>query len=263
MLDFLFLEPAAWPTGDLAAASLAALLWGLGSALLSPCHLGIIPLLSSHAAGVGPFSTHKELKPQPVADVLRFVAGYYLTILLFGLIIALLGSGLEMGGHYWTIPAGLVLLWFGLDMIRGHNCSSASHLLEVMGRHLGLGPHSGVLALGFGYGLLSGGCSTGFLVPVMMVCLPQGLLICLLLAACFGLGHCLPMIVVGCSASAAARILCHHDHAHGHDHDGNAHNLSCHHPDPHRREVLFRRVMGLMLLFIGVLFVLHPFLEHH
>ena len=54
---------------------------------------------------------------------------------------------------------------------------------------------------------------------------------------------------------------CDHDHDHEHEHEGE-HHLGCHHPDPHRREVLFRRCMGLLLLIIGVLFILHPFLEH-
>lgn len=257
MLDMLFFEPSHWPSGSLGGACFAALLWGLGSALLSPCHLGIIPLLTSHAAGVGPFDQKAQSPRQALADVLLFALGYYATIPLFGALIAIFGAGLAAGSHYWTIPAGVVLLWFGVSMLRGHTCSSASHLLDAMGKYLGLGPQSGVMALGFGYGLLSGGCSAGFLVPVMMISLPQGILVCILLAACFGLGHCTPMVFVGCSAPLAAKLLAHHHESE------EEHHINCQHQDPHRLENIFRRILGIIMVCVSILFILHPFLEHH
>lgn len=267
MFDSFLFDPARLMNGvDGGLAFGLALLWGLGSALLSPCHLGIIPVLGSHAAGYGPFSSASSADTvsdagHPVRQVMLFTLGVFLTVPLFGLLIALLGHGLELGGHFWTVPVGAVLIWFGWDMGRGHSCSHAAHILETLRTRLGLTLSSGIFALGFGYGLLAGGCTVGFLVPLLLVALPSGILYCMGLAACFGLGHCLPMIVVGCSAPLARKIM-QGRHAHTH-HDAQTHDESSHHDmrEPHTGEALFRRVLSVVLVVIGILFVLHPFLE--
>lgn len=264
MLDWFLLEPSRFLGENSLLAMGGAFLWGLGSALLSPCHLGIIPLLGSHAAGCGPFSEETPSSSgsgsHSMAQVFLFIFGCYLTIPLYGLLIALFGHGLELGGHYWTIPIGLLLLWFGWDMNRSHSCGHVPHLLETLRTRLGLTPASGVFALGIGYGLLAGGCTVGFLVPLLVVTLGQGVAYCTLLAACFGIGHCLPMVAVGCSAPLAKRILyarhaaCRlHEHPHEHGPDIR---------EPHSGEALFRRILGIVIILIGILFVLHPFLEH-
>lgn len=251
MTEFWVFDPSRWPADSTAMAAAAAFAWGLGSALLSPCHLGVIPLMGSHAAGMAPMGAPAEASlSRPVRDVLIFTLGYFATVPLLGSVILSLGATLEHSSHYWTIPVGLVLLWVGYNMLRNHVCSTATHFLSTLARRLHLGPVSGLLALGFGYGLLSSGCTAGFLMPLALASLPQGLLFGLGMAVCFGLGHTLPMILVGCSAHAAARLY----HAHSHDHHE--------HTDPHRTERLFRRVMGLVIMGVGVLFVLHPVLEH-
>lgn len=259
MLDTLLADPVRWVTGNPAAALAGIFVWGLGSALLSPCHLGIIPLLGSHAAGVGPFG---NASARPLRQALLFTLGYYATIPLLGLLLAIAGQTLALGehlngeegmAHFWSVPVGLVLLWFGRDMMRGHACAHGASLLGTLRRRLGLGPESGVTALGFGYGVVSAACAVGFMVPVITLALPRGVLFCTLLAAAFGLGHCLPMAVAGASAPLAARILRERAaHAH-HSHDDLA--------DPHAGEARFRRLMGIAVIGIGILFILHPFLE--
>lgn len=328
MFDVLFANPGQWMTGNPLVVLTGTLIWGAGSALLSPCHLGIIPLLGSHAAGLGPFDgasppqggesspsdgapstrAHEAAQvelaaqtevpvpsptsqsaalpnassPHPVRQSLLFTLGYYLTIPLLGFLLALIGHSLELGGqawsrnveaaHYWTLPVGLVLLWLGRDLMRGHRCSQGTRLLAQARRKLGLGPNSGVAALGFGYGLLSSACAVGFLLPLLTLALNQGLAYCTLLAAVFGLGHCLPMAVVGASAPLALRVLGlaphvhrdtdHDDHAHHHAAQSTGPHAADPHPvDPHRGEARFRRGLGLLIMLIGVLFLLHPFLE--
>lgn len=288
MFENFFFDPAGLLDGmDGGLAFGLALLWGLGSALLSPCHLGIIPVLGSHAAGYGPFASSASSSTtsssassasgnaasgnaasgntasevgHPVRQVMLFTFGVFLTVPLFGLLIALLGHGLELGGHFWTIPVGVLLIWFGWDMGRGHSCSHAAHILETLRNRLGLTLSSGIFALGFGYGLLAGGCTVGFLVPLLLVALPGGILYCMGLAACFGLGHCLPMIVVGCSAPLARKIV---QGRHAHNHDAQTHDESAHRDmrEPHRGEARFRRILSIVLVVIGLLFILHPFFE--
>lgn len=273
MFDVFAFEPSAWLGESVSLTALGAFTWGLGSALLSPCHLGIIPLLGSHAAGCGPFAASgsavgKEVEKgtPPTAQAFLFTLGCFATIPLIGLVFALLGHGLELGGHWWTLPVGALLLWFGVDMFRSHSCAHASHIWNTLRRRLGISAVSGVFALGFGYGLLASGCTLGFLTPLLVLTLPQGVFLCTFFAACFGLGHCLPMAVVGCSAPLARRLLGgrHSHHEHGED-SHQAGDAACssepHLHEPHSGEALFRRIMGGVLVLIAIAFMLHPFLE--
>lgn len=255
MNEFWMFDAARWPAGDALWSCLLAVGWGLGSALLSPCHLGVIPIMGSHAAGVGPFETSGP-RSLPVWQVAAFTFGYFATIPLLALVILFLGTSLEHVSHYWTIPVGLVLLWVGFDMIRSHACSTATHWLTALGGRLNLGPLPGAVVLGFCYGAISSGCTAGFLVPLLLAALPQGVAFGLGMGTLFGLGHSLPMFLVGCSAYFAARFY----HSHPHE-PGSGHHDS--HYDPHRAERLFRRVMGGLIMLVGALFILHPFFESH
>lgn len=254
MTEFWVFDAARWPAGSGSAAALAAFLWGVGSALLSPCHLGVIPLMGSHAAGIGPFGSTEGRgagsSAQAVGQVAAFTLGYFAVIPLLTLVLLLVGETLGHAGHYWTVPVGGVLLWFGYDMLRSHACSGATHLLEPIAKRLRLGPFPGAVALGFAYGAISAACTAGFLMPLILAVLPQGLATGLGMGAAFGLGHSLPMLLVGCSAYFAARFYHSHPHEPEHSHE------------PHRAERLFRRVMGGVIMLVGVLFIAHPFLEH-
>ncbi len=246
---------AAMLDGKPALALAGSLVWGLGSALLSPCHLGIIPLMGGHGAGISPLGAGDRHSGR---DILRFCLGYFCSIPLLGALIALLGHSLGLGGHFWTIPVGLLLLWLAWDMGRGHACAHVALVLGRMQRWLGISAQSGIYALGLGYGLLAGGCTVGFLAPMLLVALPRGFGFCLLLAFCFGLGHCLPMLVVGLSAAMAGKLMAGHSHDHPCDEEHHRHD---HLPDPHTREALFRKLLAMVLGIMGLLFVAHPFLE--
>lgn len=254
MFDFSFVNIGG------ASAFGAAMLWGLVSALLSPCHLGVIPILGSHAAGISPLHAKAEHEvprhqapTQALIQVLLFVLGAYLTIPLLGLLAGFVGQELIASGHYWTIPVGLLLVWIGWDMQRSHSCSHVGAIMARFQGWLGIGGKTGVLFLGVGYGVVAAGCTLGFLVPMLMVMDQPSLWQSLVLAAAFGLGHCLPMVVVGCSASLAALLL------RKHSHEGPADGHS--HQDPHRGEMWFRRILGVLIMLIGIYFIIHPWVE--
>lgn len=251
MLGIFSMETTNWAAESLAVICGSAFLWGLGSSLLSPCHLGIVPILGSHAAGYSLFGSNTN----PLRQVLLFTLGFFLTIPLIGLLIGFIGYGLHFGGHYWTIPSGCLLLWLGWDMTRGHSCSHLSYLLGRIRTRLGLGVSSGALVLGFAYGLLAGGCSAGFLVPIYALTLPNSIYVYIVIAACFGLGHTLPMTIAGGSVSLAKRFLgdkrcC--------DQNSKCESMT---NEPHSGEAKFRKFVGIITIIIGVLFILHPFLE--
>lgn len=277
MIDVSALAPWTWTDHGAAFVAVGSFVWGLGSALLSPCHLGIIPLLGTHAAGYSPFTPRSGSgrdeaetggaapRLHAVRRTLLFTLGCFVTIPLFGLLFALLGHGLEMSGHWWTIPVGALLIWFGADMFRDHSCAHAAHIWGTLRRRLGIGEDSGAFVLGFGYGLLASGCTVGFLVPLLVVTLAHCPLWCMFFAACFGLGHILPMVVVGCSVPLARRLLHGRHEPHAHDPEGRCvthteARTGCL-DDPHAGEALFRRIMGVVIGLIGIAFILHPFLE--
>lgn len=252
MFGIFSMETTHWAGESLAFICGGAVLWGLGSSLLSPCHLGIIPILGSHAAGYSVFGTSIH----PLRQVFLFTFGFFLTIPFIGFLIGLIGYSLNFGGHYWTIIPGLFLLWLGVDMMRGHSCSHLSYLLGKLRVRLGLGVYTAPLVLGIVYGLLAGGCSAGFLVPIYALTLPQGLWVYILIAAGFGIGHTLPITIAGGSASLARRFLpektCCDQHS----------ECKTSTDEPHKWESWFRKLVGFITLIIGVLFLLHPFFEH-
>ncbi len=252
-------------------------LWGLGSALLSPCHLGVIPVLATHAAGYGPLFNHggKKINTEqsvvtnmsyvhPVRQVLLFTAGCFVTIPILGVFFSVAGESLTMGGHWWTVPMGAVLIWFGMKMMQNHACSHPSHIRDVLRRRFGINSHSGFFALGFGYGMLASGCTVGFLTPLLLVTLSYDIIRIALFAACFGIGHVLPMAVIGCSAPLARHLLAGRERTpYGENvpdqKNGFANTDPLH--DPHKGETWFRRIMGIGIILIGVYFILHPFLD--
>ena len=283
MVDALLAHIGLAVQGNLPLAALCALAWGLVSVLFSPCHLAAIPVMAAHAAGYIKISAVKEAEdeaPSPAETLpgletsLGFAAGYFLAIAGLGIVCALLGRVLDMDfEHFWMLPAGLVLLWFAWSLWREHDCSAAGRVLERLGRGLHWGPRMGSVVLGVGYGVLSGGCTLAFLAPVLLVSLPQGAATGVLLAVSFGLGHCLPMALVGflgmarraapwglwllqvCRLRAAGA----HSAANGHAelHARHAHSEHEH----HALERVFRKVAAVGIGAGALVLLLHGFWE--
>ena len=270
MFETLFAHTAQWMDAHLPLAMLTALAWGLGSVIFSPCHLAAIPVMAVHAAGYPLLHGEEGETPLPGPQVTVFFAlGYFCAIALLGGVCGLLGRVVDLeaaGGEFWLVPAGLALVWFGVSLWREHSCSSAGDTLRRWGARLGLRARQGATVLGAGYGLVSSGCTLAFLTPLMVLSLPQGPLVCLLMAAAFGLGHCLPMALVGLVPALTRRLLhtCrivlhlplgherHHDGPHAHPHEGEEH---------HAAEQRFRKVAAVALVLAGLVLALHPFFE--
>lgn len=215
-----------------AAAFAGSFLWGLVSVLFSPCHLASIPLMVGYVAGQGRLVEGREAVRYAVA----FTSGLFATIALVGVACSLLGRMLGDVGPYWTIAVGLVLLYVALDMLGVASCRLSGGLMA----RLKVRGVSGALVMGLGYGLLSGSCTFGFLAPLLAVITVQGEFargVGLVLA--FALGHCLPIVVAGSSASLARRIL---ERTHG-------------------GGTLARRAAGVCVALLGAYFILRPFLE--
>ena len=123
MIDVSALAPWTWTDHGAAFVAVGSFVWGVGSALLSPCHLGIIPLLGTHAAGYSPFTPRSGSgrdeaetggaapRLHAVRRTLLFTLGCFVTIPLFGLLFALLGHERALVDHSGRRIADLV--WGG------------------------------------------------------------------------------------------------------------------------------------------------------
>jgi len=200
MLDALFLTVNEWMVGGSLLAAGGCFLWGMISVLFSPCHLASIPLIVAYVGG-----QQKALVPRQAAGyAVAFSTGLFITIAVIGAICALLGRMLGDIGNYWQILIGAVLIWVALGMLGVEKCSMSGSLLY----RLNFKGISGALALGLGYGILSGSCTFGFIAPILAIITVQqevatGILFILL----FAVGHCLPIAVAGSSTAVVRKLV--------------------------------------------------------
>jgi cytochrome c-type biogenesis protein len=233
MLDSFFLTVNEWMVGGSLLAAAGCFLWGMISVLFSPCHLASIPLIVAYVGG-----QQKALVPRQAAGyAVAFSIGLFITIAVIGAICALLGRMLGDIGSYWQILIGAVLILVALGMLGVEKCSMSGSLLYRL-NFKGL---SGALALGLGYGILSGSCTFGFIAPILAIITVQqevatGILFILL----FAVGHCLPIAVAG-SSSAVVRKLVENSVWQG-------------------AGSWFRKAAGTIICLLGVYFILNPFL---
>jgi len=142
-----------------------ALLWGVLSILLSPCHLASIPLVVGYISRQGYNRSNRAFSISVV-----FSIGIMTTIILVG--IASVAAGRLIGdiGRFGYYFAAAVMLYFGLNLLEvlpspfrgGKNFSSNKS---------GLG---GSLILGLVFGIALGPCKFAFMAPILGVAFSTG-----------------------------------------------------------------------------------------
>jgi len=147
----------------------------------------------------------------------------------------LLGRMLGDIGSWWQVLIGGVLIWVALGMLGVESCSMSGSLLYRL-NFKGL---AGALALGLGYGILSGSCTFGFIAPILAIITVQqevatGIIFILL----FAIGHCLPIAVAGSSTAAVRRLV---ENSTWQDAGG-----------------WFRKAAGVVICLLGLYFVINP-----
>lgn len=187
--------------GTPAVALTAAVLWGILSILLSPCHLASIPLIIGFVGEQGGGSTRRAFTLS-----LLFSVGILATIALIGVLTAAAGRLLGDLGPYANYAVALIFFVVGL------------HLLDVIPLPLSAsGPanfnRKGLLAaliLGLVFGLALGPCTFAYMAPMLAVTFKVATTkaahgAALLLS--FGLGHCLVIAVAGAGSAWVQRTL--------------------------------------------------------
>jgi len=185
--------------GTLLPAAGAALLWGILSIVLSPCHLASIPLIVGFIDNQGRISTRRAFLIS-----FLFAAGILITIGLVGLATAAAGRILGDLGPYTNYGVTVIFFVIGL------------HLLDVISLPFPEKPQvnmrrKGLLAallLGLVFGLALGPCTFAFMAPMLAVTfklattnLPYALLLLLL----YGMGHCTLIVLAGTFAEMVQR----------------------------------------------------------
>jgi cytochrome c-type biogenesis protein len=187
----------AWPL-----AMLAALGWGVVSVILSPCHLGTIPLIVGAVSGDGNASE----RGRGARFAFAFAFGMLVAIAIIGLLV--IGAGFAVAGiaRYTNYFVALVFVVAGLNLA-GILPLPLSGLRITAIKSKGVGA-AALLGLVFGIGLSP--CTFAFLAPILGVALgtaTRSPALGYVLLLLFGVGHCAVIGFFGGSAEVVQRYL--------------------------------------------------------
>lgn len=190
-MESLFIALSNAVTGTPLIALSAALLWGILSVVLSPCHLASIPLIVGFIDGQGPMTTRRAFL---ISNL--FAVGILITIALIGVITAAAGRMMgDLGPWANWFVAGIFIL-VGL------------HLLDFIPMPWsgpgGVGmARKGMLAaflLGLIFGIALGPCTFAYMAPILAVAFSQAadnMAYAASLLLAYGLGHCAVIVLAG------------------------------------------------------------------
>lgn len=187
--------------GSALIAISAALIWGILSILLSPCHLASIPLIVGFIDEQGKISTGRAFLIS-----LLFSTGILITIGAIGAITASAGRMMGDIGRYGNYFVAAIFFVVGL------------HLLDVIPMPWS-GPsrvgmkRRGLLAafiLGLMFGVALGPCTFAYMAPMLAVTFKvaaTNLSYGVLLLVVYGIGHCAVIVAAGTSAELVEHYL--------------------------------------------------------
>lgn len=179
----------------------AAFLWGILSIILSPCHLGSLPLIIGFISGQGQVTTRRAF-----SLALLFAVGILVTIALVGVVTAVLGRMMGDVGRIGNYFVAAIFFLVGL------------YLLEILPQFSPNAPtlnikRKGLLAsflLGLIFGIALGPCTFAYMAPMLAVAFRSGsdnLIFGSLLLLTFGIGHTSVIVVAGTFTEIVQRYL--------------------------------------------------------
>ena len=188
----------------------AALVWGILSILLSPCHLAAIPLIIGLVDEQGGRSTPRRA----FNTALLFAVGILLSIALIGVITATAGRILGDIGRYGSWIAALIFFVMGLQLM-GIISSPWKKPKQKNPARNGL---LAALLTGLIFGVALGPCTFAFMAPVLAVTFKlsaEAPLFAGSLILLYGIGHCTVIVLAGTSAESIQRYLKWNDNSKG------------------------------------------------
>jgi len=187
--------------GTPALAMGAALLWGVLSIVLSPCHLASIPLIVGFIDQQGRMSTRRAF-----LIALLFSLGILVTIGVIGAVTAAAGRMMGDVGAWGNYAVAVIFLLVGL------------HLLDALRLPLPGATQPGVkrkgllasFLLGLIFGVALGPCTFAYMAPMLGVTFRLAAtnpLYGILLLTLYGIGHCGVIVLAGTFSEAVQRYL--------------------------------------------------------
>lgn len=200
-----------WVTDGLSSSLVvalgAAVLWGVFSVLLSPCHLGTIPLI---VGMVGRGGTGGRGRGALLS--FSFAGGMLMAIAVLGVVISTAGFAVARFASVTNYVVAAIFLVAGLHLIGVIPLPLPSFSLKA-GQRRGVGAAIGI-GLIFGLGLSP--CTFAFLAPILGVTFTGAAtspLRSLALLLAFGLGHCGVIGFAGSSTELVQRYLDWNEHS--------------------------------------------------
>jgi cytochrome c-type biogenesis protein len=180
----------------------SAFLWGILSVILSPCHLGSIPLIVAFVNRQGKITFKKAF-----IISLFFSLGILLSIMAIGLITGLTGRILGNIGFAGFIAVAVIFFIVGLHFLGVIPMPNFININQNRFKNKGL--LSGFL-LGIVFGLALGPCTFAFMAPILGIVFNASssqFLFSLLLILLYAIGHCLVFIFFGTFGELVQRFL--------------------------------------------------------
>jgi cytochrome c-type biogenesis protein len=195
--------------GAPAIALAAAVVWGVLSISLSPCHLASIPLIVGFISDQGQVTAKRAFWTSTL-----FAVGILITIAAIGAITAVAGRMLGDVGRYGNYFVAVIFFVVGLHLVGVIPLSFA-----------GAGPvgmkRKGLLAafiLGLVFGIALGPCTFAYMAPMLAVTFKlaaTNFLYGALLLIAYGIGHCAVIVAAGTSTELVQRFLNWNEHSQG------------------------------------------------
>ena len=188
----------------------AALIWGVLSILLSPCHLASIPLI------VGFIDEQGRTTPWRAFLIsLLFASGILVTIALIGGITAAAGRMMGDVGRYGNYFVALIFFGVGLHFLGILRNPFGKKLDQVNMKRRGMGA---AFLLGLVFGIALGPCSFAYMAPLLGLAFKLGgaqPFYAGSLLLMYGIGHCSVIVPAGTCTSLVQRYMDWNEKSHG------------------------------------------------
>lgn len=182
-------------------ALVAAVIWGVLSIMLSPCHLASIPLIVGFVNGQGKISTGRALTLSSL-----FALGILATIAAIGTITAAAGRLMGDLGSWANYTVAVIFFLVGLHLL-GVIPMPWTGPGQVDFRRKGL---LAALALGLVFGVALGPCTFAYMAPMLAMSFKVAAsrpVFSVLLLALYGVGHCAVIVAAGTFTEVVQRYL--------------------------------------------------------
>jgi cytochrome c-type biogenesis protein len=187
--------------GTPAIAMTAAVVWGILSIILSPCHLASIPLIVGFIDQQGQMSTHRAFTIS-----LLFSLGILITIGVIGGITAAAGRMMGDIGQWGNYAVAVIFLVVGLYLLGAISLPMPNAAQPGM-RSKGM---LAAFVLGLVFGVALGPCTFAYMAPMLGVTFrlaSANLAYGILLLVLYGVGHCGVIVLAGTFTEVVQRYL--------------------------------------------------------